>query len=70
MSPAQAHFNRMKDEGMDDMSAFLEAFDYATKIGLKPKLDLKGTRNEFETFTLGFNPEKKERLRIHWDFTD
>ena len=69
-SLGRAHFFRMKEEGLDDLSAFIEAFDYAKKMGENPVMALEGTRAEFEQFTAGITSERIERARAAWKFTD
>lgn len=70
MNQFQKHLNRMKQEGFSDIQAFVESFDYAVRLGHKPKMSFEGTHVEFEQFTAGFDKERVERVRNAWKFTD
>lgn len=70
MSPGQAHFERMKAEGFNDLSAFLEAFDYEKKLGRDPVMVIEGTHSELDEFILGMDEHRIARVRAAWKFTD
>jgi hypothetical protein len=68
--PAKTHFDNLKREGFSDLEAFQESFDYAARIGQPVRMVASGSHADFESFTRGFDQNKKERVRANWEFTD
>lgn len=66
----QKYVDNLHAEGVDPADALVALLSKFDGDGVNWGAAISGTREEFEIFTDGFTPEKKERVRKAWGFVD